>query len=484
MYFSEIILCVYVIALLLLLFWGLHGLIMLFYRGKYNSDINLPILQDKFPFITIQLPIYNEINVVERLINAVCKLNYPIDKFEIQILDDSTDTTSSIVKRLVASKTIAGFNISQIIRKDRDGFKAGALKEGLLKADGEFIAIFDADFIPSENFLLDTLPYFNDSKIGMVQTRWDHINEDYSVLTKLQALSLNSHFVIDQTVKNKSGFFINFNGTGGIWRKSCIEDAGNWHSDTLTEDLDLSYRAQLKGWKFKFLNNITSPGELPAEMNSLKAQQFRWTKGTIETARKIIPLLWRSDIPAKIKLQSTYQLLSNLSFPILLVVSLLNLPLVFVKNNIADHSIFNFMSVFVLGLISSFLYFLYSQKDISKDWVKKTLYFPLFMAGSIGLAVNNSLAVFEGLFNKRSDFIRTPKFMIQNKSSSIKKKKYLNEIKLSKVTLVEMFFAVYCSLGVAASIYFNEIASLPFHIIFTFGFGSVSLLSLKHSLIK
>ena len=481
---DDIVLVSYFISLSILFIFGLHGFIMIFYYNKYRNVKQIPqkdFTPDKA--VTIQLPLYNELYVVERIINSVCEINYPKDKLEIQVLDDSTDETTQIVAKLVEKKKNEGFDIHHIRRGTREGFKAGALKEGMKIAKGEYIAIFDADFIPQKEFLNKTLSYFSDDKVGMVQTRWEHLNGDYSILTKAQALALDGHFVIEQTVRNKAGFFINFNGTGGIWRKSCIEDAGNWEADTLTEDLDLSYRAQLNGWRFVFLKEFTSPAELPSEINALKNQQFRWTKGAIETAKKILPLVWRSKVPLRIKLQATFHLTNNLVFPFILLAAILNVPLIFIKNSGPHELYFAFMSIFVLAFVGSFMFYLYSQKDIRTDWRKKIVLFPLFMAGSMGFAVNNSRAVFEGLLNRKSEFVRTPKFKVENEKDSWVGKKYTSK-KISLSVIVELIMAVYCFIGILSSIYFMEIAALPFQIMFFLGFAFVSLTSIKHALSK
>ena len=317
----------------------------------------------------------------------------------------------------------------------------------------------------------------------MVQTRWEHLNGDHSLITRAQALALDGHFVIEQSVRNKAGFFINFNGTGGIWRKSCIEDAGNWHADTLTEDLDLSYRAQLIGWKFVFLKDFTSPAELPSEINALKSQQFRWTKGAIETAKKILPLVWNSDVSLRIKLYSTFHLTNNIVFPFILLAAILNVPLIFVKNSGGYELYFAFMSIFVLAFISSFMFYLYSQKDIHPDWRKRIVLFPIFMAGSMGFALNNSRAVFEGLMNRKSEFVRTPKFKLTSEKDTWVGKKYLNK-KIGFAVIVELVMAFYCLIGVVSSIYFMEIASLPFQLLFFIGFSFVSITSIRHAFAK
>ena len=481
---DDVVLIGYFVSLFVLFVFGCHGFIMMYYHNKYrNVKHKEKTISDLTSKVTIQLPLYNELYVVERLINAVCEIEYPKNNLEIQVLDDSTDETTSITEKIVLEKQKEGFDIVHIRRGTREGFKAGALKEGLKTAKGENIAIFDADFIPHTNFLTKTLSFFSDEKVGMVQTRWEHINGDYSILTKAQALALDGHFVIEQTVRNKAGFFINFNGTGGIWKRKCIEDAGNWHADTLTEDLDLSYRAQLNGWRFVFLQDFTSPAELPAEINALKTQQFRWTKGAIETAKKILPLVWRSKIPLRVKLQATFHLTNNLVFPFILLAAILNVPLIFIKNSGSHEAYFAILSLFVLAFVSSFLFYLYSQKDIRTDWRKKIVLFPLFMAGSMGFAVNNSRAVIEGLMNRKSEFIRTPKFKVVSERDTWMGKRYLSR-KLGFSVYVEAIMAIYCLVGIASSIYFLEIAALPFQILFFVGFSFVSVTSIRHAFAK
>ncbi len=478
---EQAVLIGYFFSLSILFLFGLHGFVMMYYHRKYGHKNPVPdsdYIFDKV--VTIQLPLYNEMYVIERLIDSVCAIDYPKDKLEIQVLDDSTDETTAIVAKAVEAKQKLGFDIVHIRRGSREGYKAGALKEGMKIAKGEFIAIFDADFIPQKEFLMKTLAHFTDEKVGMVQTRWEHLNGDYSIITKAQALALDGHFVIEQTVRNKSGFFINFNGTGGVWRKKCIEDAGNWHADTLTEDLDLSYRAQLIGWRFVFLKDFTSPAELPSEINALKAQQFRWTKGAVETAKKILPLVWKSKVPMRVKLQSTFHLTNNLVFPFILLAAILNVPLIFIKNSGAHEVYFAIMSLFVLAFVSSFLFYMYSQKDIRTDWRKRIVLFPLFMAGSMGLAVNNSRAVFEGLMNRKSEFVRTPKFKQESGKDTFVGNKYLNK-KLGLSVFVEAVLAVYCFIGVLSSIYFMELASIPFQILFTLGFSFIAYTSIKHA---
>ena len=332
--FADFVMYLYFISLLILFAFGAHGFVMVYHYMKQRGldSIQPPLIET--PIVTVQLPIFNELYVASRLIDAVCTLDYPKEKLEIQVLDDSTDETFEVIANAVEHYQTIGYDIKHIHRTNRSGYKASALKHGLETARGEFIAIFDADFVPNKDFLKKTIPYFfADPKIGVVQTRWEHINREYSMLTRTQAFALDGHFVIEQDVRNKAGFFIQFNGTGGVWRKETIIDAGNWQSDTLTEDLDLSYRAQLRGWKFKYLTDVTSPAELPAEVNALKSQQFRWTKGAIETARKILPEVWKAKIPLRVKIHSTFHLTNNIVFPFIILAGILNVPLVFIKQN-------------------------------------------------------------------------------------------------------------------------------------------------------
>ncbi len=480
---EDFLLIIYFVSLTILFSFGIHGLVMLYYYRK-TQHIKTPDLkiEGEYPMVTIQLPMYNEMYVIERLIKAVCNIEYPKDKLQIQVLDDSTDESTIIASKLVDEYKAKGYDIDYIHRTNRDGYKAGALKEGLERAKGEFVGIFDADFVPNSDFLIKTIPYFINKKIGMVQTRWEHLNEEYSFITRAAALALDGHFVIEQQVRNKAGFFINFNGTAGVWRKETIIDAGNWHADTLTEDLDLSYRAQLKGWKFVFLNDVTSPAELPADINALKSQQFRWTKGAVETAKKILPMVFRSKLPLKIKLESFIHLTSNIVFPFIILVAVLNIPLVVIKNTIGGYdNYYTLMSVFVLASISTFMFYMFAQRAIHLDWRKRLLLFPVFLAGSMGFAVNNSKAVFEALINKKTGFTRTPKYNIENEKDKWTNKKYVQK-KLSWTVFVELFLAFYYVVGIAISVYYLEIAAIPFQLLFLLGFGTVGYMSLKHSL--
>lgn len=482
---ENIIMIVYFLSLSVLFGFGIHGLVLLYYyRKTFNHNIPNENMPDDVPMVTVQLPLYNELFVVERLIKSVCEIEYPKNKLEIQVLDDSTDNTVSLTKEIVKSYKEQGFNIKYIHRENRVGYKAGALKHGLEIAEGELVAIFDADFVPNPDFLQKTVPHFNNPEIGMVQTRWEHLNEEYSYLTKAQALALDGHFVLEQQVRNKAGFFINFNGTAGIWRKETIFDAGNWQADTLTEDLDLSYRAQLKGWKFRYLNDVTSPAELPADINALKTQQFRWTKGAVETAKKILPKVIASDLPLKMKLESFVHLTSNIVFPFIIIVALLNVPLVVIKNTIGGFDQFySFMSVFVLASVSTFLFYTYAQKAIHIDWRKRLLLFPVFLAGSMGFAVNNTKAVLEALIGKKTGFARTPKDGMIGTKPVAKKSDYKLK-KVSTVVVIELLLTLYFVAGIIISAIYLEIAAMPFQLLFLLGFGTVGYMSLRHALAK
>ena len=478
---EEIILFTYIGSLLILFTFGSHGFIMIYYYLKHRhkrDDFTKEL--ENYPVVTLQLPIYNEMYVIERLIKTVCEMDYPIDKLEIQVLDDSTDETVEIVANIVKEYQLRGFDIHHIHRTDRTGYKAGALKEGLKVAKGEFVGIFDADFIPRKNFLKIVLPFFKDPKIGMVQTRWEHLNRAYSLVTQIQALALDGHFVLEQQVRNKAGYFINFNGTSGVWRKECIFDAGNWEADTLTEDLDLSYRAQLKGWKFKYLTDFTTPSEVPSEINSLKSQQFRWTKGAIETARKMLFRVWAAKLPLKTKIMCTFHLTNNIVFPFILVACLLNMTIVLIKNTGLYDTYFIFMSVFVLAFIASFLFYLYSQKDVYEDWRSRILLFPVFMAGSMGFAINNTKAVFEALINKKSEFVRTPKYGIEGDKDKWQDKKYVHKKFVKFSVVLELIIALYSLACVVVSAVTLQISAIPFQLMYTFGFGLVAYLSIKH----
>jgi cellulose synthase/poly-beta-1,6-N-acetylglucosamine synthase-like glycosyltransferase len=476
-------LIIYVLALSVLFVFGLHGASMLYHYLKLRPhDPELDDAPVALPRVTVQLPIYNELYVAERLVESVCALAYPSELLQIQILDDSTDETVELLAKLAERKRELGVDIVHLRRGDRAGFKAGALQAGLESASGEFVAIFDADFLPQPDFLMQVIPHLvTDPSLGLVQTRWEHINHDFSLLTRIQAIALDAHFAMEQQVRNRADLFINFNGTAGVWRKSCILDAGNWQADTLTEDLDLSYRAQLRGWRFLYLNDVTVPAELPSEINGLKTQQFRWTKGAIETAKKHLPAIWRSALPLRVKLHATAHLTSNLVFPCILAVALLNVPVLLLKQLHPELAIFfKAMGIFFLSSVISLLFYLFAQRDLRDDWRRRMLLFPLFMAGTMGLAVNNTRAVFEALINRRSAFERTPKYNIISSADNWLKNKYRGS-KVMPGVVLEIAFAIYFVIAIGIAAHYRELSLIPFQMMFLFGFGLSGVLSLRHA---
>ncbi|MCP5107670.1 MAG: glycosyltransferase [bacterium] len=461
------------------------------HRRKSRDEPVPPVAKNDLPFVTVQLPIFNELYVVERLIDTVVQFDYPKDKFEIQVLDDSTDETVEISRKKVKECRQKGIDIHLVTREKRTGFKAGALEEGMKTANGEYIAIFDADFIPGRDFLARTVPYlFAEPEIGAVQTRWEHLNKKYSFLTRVQAFALDAHFTVEQQGRNAGGYFINFNGTAGIWRRECIDDAGGWQADTLTEDLDLSYRAQVKGWKFKYLEDFGSPAELPVTMNAVKSQQFRWSKGGAETGKKNIGLLWRSNIRLGQKIHGTAHLLSSLIFFCVVACSVLSVPLLLIKVTQPEYSkYFLLMTFFFISMVFlSVFYFcsLYRRAGSGfRAFVQLAGMFPAFLAMSMGISLHNALAVLEGVLGFKSPFIRTPKFNLSASSSAKNKgwktNKYLDK-KISLLTVMEGFLSLYFFVGAAFAIYAKEFGLLPFHLMLTAGFGLVFYYSLKHSL--
>ena len=454
-------------------------------KGKKEPDVT-PLLEKDLPIVTVQLPLYNELYVVERLVDSITKFDYPKDKLEIQILDDSTDETVSIVAKKVEEYKALGFNIYQHRRELRTGYKAGALKEGLAIAKGEFIAIFDADFLPRTDFLKKTVPYFQNEKIGVVQTKWEHLNKNYSLLTRLQAFGLDAHFTVEQTGRNVGNHFINFNGTAGIWRKACIYDAGGWESDTLTEDLDLSYRAQLKGWRFKYLEELGSPAELPAAMNALKTQQFRWTKGAAECTKKnLLRVLKNKELPFNTKVHALFHLMNSSIFICIVLLSVLSIPMLIIKNNYIEYALlFKMGSFFILSVIFLSIYYFVS---LSSDYDNKfkalfhfIFLFPMFLSVSMGLSLHNAIAVIEGYIGKKSPFIRTPKFNIIENKDVWKKNKYLVS-SVSFLTVLEFLMTIYFAFGIYSAFYYNDFVLIPFHIMLFLGFGYVTFYSLFHS---
>ncbi|MDA0195353.1 MAG: glycosyltransferase family 2 protein [Bacteroidetes bacterium] len=477
---TAVVIFIYILSLALILVFSLGQLSLAFFYKRSSEEVQIKRLKT-YPPVTVQLPVYNEKFVVERLIDAVCKLNYPKDKLEIQVLDDSDDETSQIIDDKVKEWKTAGINILQILRENRDGYKAGALSLGMEVALGEFITIFDADFLPKEDFLQKMLPHFERENIGMVQSRWGHLNEDYSILTRMQAFGLDAHFTVEQLGRNKAGSFISFNGTAGIWRKSCIEDAGGWSADTLTEDLDLSYRAQLKGWKFKYLEDVVTPAELPVTMSGVKSQQYRWNKGAAETARKNLGNVFSSDFSFRQKTHASFHLLNSSIFICLLLSGILSLPMLKIKEDNPELGLlFNLGSIFFIGFIAIAYFYWISFKSVDpkRRFLNYILKFPIFLAFSMGLSLHNSIAVLEGFFGIKSPFIRTPKFNIVSKADNWIDNSYLNT-KLNVLIFFEILLALYFMAGIAYGIYLNNYALIIFHLLLTIGFASISILSFK-----
>lgn len=474
---------VYVLAMLFILLYSFAQAHLLYHFFRFKKKLKpLPSPDwDSMPMMTVQLPIFNEQYVVERLIDSVAAFRYPKDKLEIQILDDSTDETAEIIKKHI--RNFPELNSKYIHRVNRQGFKAGALKEGLEKAGGEFIAIFDADFVPDPDFLLKTLGFFEDEAVGLVQTRWTHLNENYSVLTRLQAFALDAHFMVEQMGRNSQDAFINFNGTGGIWRKSCILDSGNWQEDTLTEDLDLSYRAQKRGWKFVYRPDIESPAELPPVMSAIKSQQFRWTKGGAECAAKHLGSVLRDNFPFKVKLHATAHLLNSVIFIAVLLVSLSSIPVwwAFLQGWIPA-AYFQGAAVFLIGfVIIAGVYFFANLSLLEYSW-RSFLRFlwelPLFLSVSMGLGIHNTVAVWEGLTGKKSAFNRTPKYNLENKKSTLDKNVY-NQSKIPFTTYLEGLMAFVFAVLVTVSLITQTYQMLVFHLMLAIGYGLVSWESFK-----
>lgn len=470
----------YTLSLSYLFIFSLGQLhLTLIYRAQKKEKAVQPSRQFQ-PRVTIQLPVYNEKYVVERLIDAVATIDYPREKMEIQILDDSTDETSGIIYQKLEWLKRFGMDMKHIHRENRQGFKAGALKEGLDKATGDFIVIFDSDFVPNADFLNKTLPHFTDPKVGVVQTRWGHINKDYSLITELQAFGLDAHFSIEQTARNQAGSFINFNGTCGVWRKECITDAGGWSADTLTEDLDLSYRAQLKGWKFKYLEDVVTPGELPVLMPAIKLQQYRWNKGAAETARKLIGKVIKSDLPIIQKIHAFLHLFNSSVFVALFLAAVLSLPMLSIKNtDDTIGTIFNLGMLFLVGFLSvAIFYWTATQRFYEKPGRKFLILFPAFLVISMGLSLHNSLAVIEGWLGIKSPFMRTPKFNIVGKHDPWHTNTYLNA-NVGLITVMEAFLSISFVVAIVKGLEMNDSSLLFFHAMLALGFGTVFLMSIK-----
>ena len=459
-----------------------YAMVWLYYRHKDETPRPRVFFKD-LPAVTVQLPIYNEMYVTERLIDAVCKLDYPREKLEIQVLDDSTDETVEIARKKVAEKRAEGFDISFIHRTDRTGYKAGALENGLRHTKNEFIAVFDADFLPRKDFLQETIHFFANPKIGMVQARWEHINRDWSLLTRIQAIMLDAHFVIEHTARNRSGRFFNFNGTAGMWRKQAITEGGGWQHDTLTEDLDLSYRAQLKGWEFVYLKDLASPSELPGDINAFKTQQHRWAKGGVQTALKLLPTIWASKVPFKVKMEVTQHLGNYISFLGMVLVYLLILPSMIASRDMGLLQDLKWADAIVLmgAFVSVLFYYGSSQIELGKGWVKRFLMFPLMLAVGVGMCLNNAKAVLEALMGHKTGFVRTPKHGLATKGGSLAGKKYRTS--WSVLAVIELTFAIYFTFVCAFAWQFEMYAALPFLALFPVGFYYIAGLSFAQAFV-
>jgi cellulose synthase/poly-beta-1,6-N-acetylglucosamine synthase-like glycosyltransferase len=480
-------LIIYLSALLSLFIYGTncYVLMFLYWRKRHqalewHTTIKASYFQQvdpqDWPKVTVQLPIYNERYVVQRLIEAACRLDYPKQLLEIQVLDDSTDDTAEIAQAVIARMRQQDFDIVYLHRKQRSGFKAGALGEGLQQAKGQLLAIFDADFIPDADFLMETVPYFADPGIGMLQTRWGHINSNYSLLTRAQSMGIDGHFGVEQGARAWNGLFMNFNGTAGIWRKAAILDAGGWQADTLTEDLDLSYRAQLKGWKLQFVSHVVCPAEVPVTINAFKSQQHRWAKGSIQTAKKNLGRIFKARLPLLTKIQAFLHLTHYMVHPMMLIVVLTSVPMLY------THIMLNnwtwplmIFTLFCLATCGPSSMYLFSQQIIYKDWKSRIKFIPLLMCLGTGMAVNNTKAVLEALLNLPSSFIRTPKYGIRNRCDAWQGKYYA--IPLSTLSIIELLFGLYSLLGLCLFLFFSKYLVSPFLVIYTSGFFYVFFLS-------
>jgi len=484
-----LVIILYTLALVIIFIYSLSQLHLLLYYFKAKKSTETAEkfdfkAGDEFPLVTIQLPLYNEEYVVERLLYNIAKIEYPREKLELQVLDDSTDSSVNITSKIIADLRAQGLDIHHIRRENRSGFKAGALKAGMEVARGEYIAVFDSDFVPGSKWLMQTLPYFKNPSIGVVQTRWGHLNRDYSLLTRIQAFALDFHFILEQTGRNFGRNFINFNGTAGIWRKECILDAGNWSGDTLTEDLDLSYRAQMKRWEFKYLEDVETPAELPVVISAARSQQFRWNKGAAENFRKNYgKLLKNKSVSFSTKFHGFFHLLNSSMFLIVLFLAILSLPVLYIKHsNPAFNWYFNVVAVFALStLVFFFCYYVAWTRIHGKGFASFLQFvgmFFTFFSIAMGFSVHNSVAVLEGHLGKRSEFIRTPKFNIAERGGKWEGNKYLSG-KYSKNVIIEGILFCYFGFAILSAFRLQEFGLLVFHLMLFFGFGFVFIKSLR-----
>ena len=480
--FDLALLIPYFIVLIILATYGAHRywLVYLYYKHKENKTTEpaAHFHSEDLPRVTVQLPIFNEQYVVERLLDAVCRLEYPKDKLDIQLLDDSTDETVEVARILVDRYAALGHPVYYLHRNNREGYKAGALEAGLKTAKGEYVAIFDADFVPPPDFLMKCIHHFTDPKVGMVQTRWTHINRNYSLLTQVEAILLDGHFVLEHSGRARSGVFFNFNGTAGMWRRRAIDEAGGWEHDTLTEDTDLSYRAQLKGWKFLYLQDVECPAELPVEMTAFKTQQARWAKGLIQVSKKILPQVFASDVSRHVKIEAVYHLTANLSYPLMIVLSVLLLPAMVIRFYQGwFQMLYIDLPLFLASTFSISSFYLVSQKELfPKRWLKSLLYLPLLMSLGIGLTITNTRAVLEALVGKQTSFVRTPKYRVESKKDRVGAKKYRK--RLGWVPWIELLIGTYFALAVFYAIDNENYFTVPFLLLFVIGYWVTGLMSL------
>ena len=481
---ESLILASYFFVLVILAVYGWHRYYMVYLYMKHKHEVPVPRAHfDELPVVTIQLPLYNEMYVVDRLVDAVCGIDYPREKLEIQVLDDSTDETCAIAENAVRRHAAAGIDIKYIHRTDRSGYKAGALEAAMYVARGNFIAIFDADFIPEPDFLMATVHHFTDPKVAMVQTRWGHLNEDYSLLTKIQAILLDAHFVLEHGSRNRGGCFFNFNGTAGIWRREAIIDGGGWQHDTLTEDLDLSYRTQLRGWQFVFLPGHVAPAELPVEMNAFKSQQHRWAKGSIQTFLKLMPRILQSDQPFKVKAEAFFHLSANFNYPLMCVLSVLMAPSMVIRYNMGWYEMLLIdIPLFFAATASVANFYMVCQRELHpQTWTERLRYLPILMSIGIGLAVNNTKAVMEAIFHKPSEFKRTPKYRIEGTGNGAgggewMGKKYRQAVAIQP--LIELGLGLYFTGTLFYALANGIYGTVPFLMLFQVGFLYTGLLSI------
>jgi cellulose synthase/poly-beta-1,6-N-acetylglucosamine synthase-like glycosyltransferase len=476
--FETLTLALYFFVLVVLAVYGWHRYYLVWLHLRHGSRAPAPAGgPDYLPRVTIQLPLYNEMYVADRLIDAVCRLDYPRDRLDVQVLDDSTDETREVARRAVERWAEQGIDITYIHREDRTGFKAGALEHGLRSAKGELVAIFDADFMPQPDFLRRTAPYFADREIAMVQARWGHVNREYSLLTRIQAILLDAHFTLEHGSRNQAGLFFNFNGTAGVWRVTAILDAGGWEHDTLTEDLDLSYRAQMRGWRFVYLPDVVAPAELPVEMNSFKSQQHRWAKGSIQTCRKLLPRLLASDLPVRVKAEAFFHLTANFNYPLMCVLSVLMAPSMVIRYNMGmTEMLFIDLPLFLAATASIGSFYMMSQRALHADWKARVRLVPVLMAAGIGLAINNTRAVLEAMLDRDTPFVRTPKYCIEGGADEWLGKRY--RVSQAAQPMIELALGLYFTGTVVYALDSGIYTTVPFLVLFQFGFLYTGFLSL------